>query len=67
MDEIFWDDHLDPRNHAPHFPYFFTGMVDTFFMKVLHLENSALHWQLFNPKYGTCIYKGQLGIDFLGM
>lgn len=67
MDEIFWDDRLDSRNHAPHFPFLFTGIVDTFPIQVLHPQNKELRHQLYNPKYGTCVYKGQLGIDFLGM
>ncbi len=67
MDEIYWDDRLDPRNHSPHFPYLFTGMVDTFPMHVLNPSCKEVRNALLNPKYGGCVFKGQLAIDFLGM
>jgi hypothetical protein len=67
MHEIFWDDRLDLNNHAPHFPYLFVGMVDTFPLRVLQPVHRPLARALYNPKYGGCIYKGQLAIDFLGI
>lgn len=67
MDEIHWEDRLDPGNHTPHFPFLFTGMVDTFPMRVQQPAESEIRRRLYNPKYKFCIFKGQLGIDFLGM
>ncbi len=67
MDEIHWNDRLDPRNHTPHFPFLFTGIVDTFPIRVKQPVNKELRESLYNPKYGACVYKCQLGIDFLGM
>ena len=66
INEIFWEDRLSPYNHTPHFPFWFTGIVDTFPLHVLQPHNSTLRRALFNPKYGGCVYKGQLGINFLG-
>lgn len=66
IDEIYWEDRLDPRNHAPHFPFLFTGIVDTFPMRVCCPTDGELAKSLYNPKYKHYVYKGQLGIDFLG-
>jgi hypothetical protein len=41
-------------------------MVDTFPIEVQKLEKSALWCALFTNKYGTMVYKVQLGISFLG-
>ncbi len=67
INEVHWDDRLYHGNHTPHFPFLFTGCVDTFPMYVQQPINSELRKALYNPKYGGCVYKGQLGIDFLGM
>lgn len=66
MNEIHWDARLSPNNHSPHFPVLFTGIVDTFPIRVLKPVNSTLRKALFNPKYDDCVYKVQLGINFLG-
>lgn len=66
MNEINWNDRLSPYNHSPHFPHLFTGVVDTFPLRVLCPQHKALRGALYNPKYKQCVYKAQLGIDFLG-
>ena len=67
MDEIYWDDRLDPYNHVIPFPFLVTGMVDTFPVRVLQPTNSEIRKRLYNPKYGACVYKVQLAIDFRGI
>lgn len=66
MNEIHWEDRLSPFNHGEYFPAFVTGMVDTFPVYVSQPEDGLLARSLYNPKYGGCIYKFQLGCDFLG-
>jgi hypothetical protein len=78
LNEIHWSDRLHPWNHVPHFPILVTGllseftfllskgMVDTFPVHVLQPLDPTLASLLFNPKYGCCVYKFQLGCDFLG-
>lgn len=65
-DEIYWDDRLDLYKHPPYFGRNVTGMVDTMPIYVQQLTNSFLSRLLFNPKYGSHVYKIQLGFDFLG-
>lgn len=55
--EIFWDDRFHPYNHAPHFPYFVTGMVDSLPIQVSEPDDSILGSLLFNGKYKMCIFK----------
>ena len=57
MHEIIWDDCLSLFNHTPHFPFLFTGIVDTFLLCVKKPTNSTLHQALYNPKYEQCVYK----------
>lgn len=66
MNEIHWDDRLSLWNHTHHFPKLFTGMVDTFPVRVSQPEDSVLGKALYNPKYGSCVYKFQCAVDFLG-
>lgn len=66
INEIRWDDRLNPFNHTPDFPYLFTGMVDTFPIEVEKPEHRELRRALFTNKYGTTVYKVQLGVSFLG-
>lgn len=66
LNEIFWEDRLDPYNHAPDFPYYVTCMVDTIPIYVQNPTNAIIGRWLYNPKYGSAIYKGQFAIDFLG-
>ena len=67
MNEIHWEDRLSPWNHAYHFPSAVTFMVDTFPVRVSEPEDSALGQVLFNPKYGSCVYKFQCAVTFLGV
>jgi len=41
-------------------------MVDTFPVQVLQPLDSLFARQLYQPKYGCCVYKFQLGCSFLG-
>ena len=41
-------------------------MVDTFLIEVWKPKDSDLHKALFTNKYGTTIYKAQIGMTFLG-
>lgn len=66
INEIYWEDRLDPYNHTPDFPLYATGIVDTVPIYVLAPQNKVLNQSLYNPKYGGTIYKAQIGIDFLG-
>lgn len=66
LNEIHWEERLYEFNHTSHFPYFVTGAVDTFPVRVQHPKNSELCRALFNPKYGTTVYKVELIVDFLG-
>lgn len=66
INEIHWEDRLDPYNHTPDFPYYVTGIVDTVPIVVLEPEDALLRHWLFNPKYGAPVYKAQIAIDFLG-
>lgn len=66
IDEIHWEDRLNPYNHTPDFPYYVTGIVDTVPVTVLQSVDHTLHHALNNPKYGHTVYKAQLSIDFLG-
>ena len=66
LDEIHWEDRLDPFNHTPDFPLYVTGIVDTVPVYVLAPQDSTLNHWLYNPKYGGTIYKAQIGTDFMG-
>jgi len=66
FDEIDWNDRLNNYNHSWHFPYLITGIIDTFPIYVSQPKTYRLAKLLFNGKYKRCIYKIQLGIDFLG-
>ncbi len=66
VNEIFWDDRLDPYNHIPFFSANVTGAVDTVPIYVQQPQNSTLRHMLYNPKYAGTVYKMQIGIDFLG-
>lgn len=66
LDEIFWEDRLNPYNHTPDFPFYVTGIVDTVPFTVLQPIDPTLNHAIYNPKYGHTVYKAQVGIDFLG-
>lgn len=65
-DEVYWDDRLDLYNHTTHFPRNITGVVDTMPVYVQQPKHTMLSRLLYNPKYAGCVYKIQLGFDFLG-
>jgi hypothetical protein len=43
-----------------------TGMVDTFPIRVWKPKHQCLQRTLFTNKYGTTVYKVQIGVPFLG-
>ena len=55
-----------PYNHAPFFKYFVTGLVDVFPVYVPAPTRYSLAKLLFQPKYNHCVFKIQLGVNFLG-
>ena len=67
IDEVDYERRLDRFNHgiAP-FDYLFTGIVDTLPVYVPQPHRWALARLLYQPKYGACVYKYQLGITFAG-
>lgn len=66
MNEIYWNNRLSPYNHVPHFPFFVTGCVDTYPVRVLQPQNSFLRRSLYNPKYGATVVKVESVVDFMG-
>jgi len=65
-DEIHWEHRLNPWNHSIHFPFHVNSIVDTFPVPVSQPVDSQLLRLLCNPKYGGCVYKVMICIDFLG-
>ena len=66
MDEIVYQDRLDPYNHYPPWREYITGIVDTlpiFVSEPAHFPAAKL---LYQPKYKRHCYKMQLGITFAG-
>jgi len=53
-------------NHCHYFPYYVTGIVDTFPVYVEMPENTDARLCLYNGKYKYCIYKFMMGMDLLG-
>jgi len=66
FDEIHWEDRLDFDNHLPHFDSSHTGIVDTFPVQVVQPQSSELRHLLYNGKYGCCVVKFVMMIDFKG-
>ena len=67
MDEIYYNDRLHPMNHGLGiFANFVTCFVDTAPIYVLEPTNKALRDMLAQPKYGGCVYKFQIAVNFLG-
>jgi hypothetical protein len=64
--EIVYDDRLDPYNHVGRPFKYVTGIVDTLPVYVPSPHSFAMRRQIFQPKYGTCVYKMQLGISLMG-
>jgi len=64
--QVHWSDRLSPINHCPHFPYYVTGIVDTFPFRVYQPLDARLRKCLYNPKYGSSVWKWEVVIDLLG-
>jgi hypothetical protein len=66
FNEIHWEERLNSYNHTPHFPYYVNSIVDTFPIYVSKPTNSSFARELYNPKYGGCVWKVLIVISFLG-
>ena len=66
ISEIDYDRRLDLYNHAPLFKYYVTALVDTLPIYVPHPSSFAMRKLLYQPKYKACVFKMQLGVNFLG-
>lgn len=66
MNYIEYDRRLDEYNHAPHFADRVTSIVDTMPVKVPAPTSYRLRKLLWNPKYGCCVLKIQVGITLKG-
>jgi len=66
FDEIHWSERENPYNHVPHYPHSINSIVDTFPIHVSQPKNAAFARELYNTKYGGCIYKVLIIISFLG-
>lgn len=79
MNEIHYEDRLDPMNHHPFFPVGFTAIIDTFPVYVAAPSDWRLNGLLFQPKcaalpsqltdcvrprYKAHVYKVQIAISF---
>ena len=67
VDEIHYSDRLHPLNHyGGFFSKYFTTIVDC--APVLIKDSSDAFWRdsIYQHKYGSCCFKIQLGINFLG-
>jgi len=67
IDEIRYDDRLDPFNHVgPPFKYHVTGIVDVFPVYIPKSHDWDIARYNFQPKYDACVFKIQLGISLMG-
>jgi len=66
--EIDWDARLDPHNHAPHFPFSFTIITDTFPVFIEAPQDPFLNDLFYGGKYGRhCVKVGIGGIAHLNL
>jgi hypothetical protein len=66
FNEIHWEHRLNPWNHTTHFPFYVNSIVDTLPIPVSQPKDFQVAKLLYNPKYGRCVYKVLICIDFLG-
>lgn len=66
IDEIDWAQRHDPYNHTPHFKYFCVGALDTFPVTISEPSDSRVAARYYQPKYGCCVIKVQIIVDFNG-
>jgi hypothetical protein len=68
LNEINYAWRLDPMNHAPHFPYYVTAMVDVFpvYLPTGGGDQAGANAYVWQPKYHACVLKYQLVTTFLG-
>jgi len=67
IDEIVYDDRLHRYNHVGRpFKYHVTAIVDTLPVYIPEPHSFAMRRLLFQPKYGACVWKMQLGITLMG-
>ena len=66
INEIDWALRHDEFNHVPHFKYFCVGALDTFPVRISEPSNSRVARLYYQPKYGCCVVKCQLIVDFNG-
>jgi hypothetical protein len=66
LDEIKWENRLDPYNHTPEFPHYYTHIVDGFPIEVWAPSdyNTARHF--WNGKYGCAVVKGEAKVSLNG-
>eukprot|EP00657_Telonema_sp_P-1_P012207 TRINITY_DN8657_c0_g1_i1.p1 TRINITY_DN8657_c0_g1~~TRINITY_DN8657_c0_g1_i1.p1 ORF type:complete len:248 (+),score=36.79 TRINITY_DN8657_c0_g1_i1:123-866(+) len=65
MDEVHWDDRLDPYNHTEFLPTLFTFMLDTAPLRICEPVGSENHLT-FQPKYKFSCFKIQIGMTLTG-
>ena len=58
--------HKQHNHHAPHFPYRFTTMWDSYPIKCCVPEDAAIAGMLHQPKYKMCVFKVTIGVTFTG-
>lgn len=66
MEEINWNDRLDPYNHGEFFDKYVTCMVDTMPIFINKSCNSNIAMATYNGRYKENLFKVQVVIDFLG-
>ena len=64
--EVHWEDRLRWDNHLVYFPTNVTSAIDTAPICVSQPGTKKMSRLLFQPKYGCCVYKMQIVINFLG-
>mmetsp|Transcript_80364 Transcript_80364/g.157109 ORF Transcript_80364/g.157109 Transcript_80364/m.157109 type:complete len:219 (-) Transcript_80364:27-683(-) len=62
--EVDWDSRLDPYNHAPHFPFSFTVITDTFPIFIEAPRDPFLNDLFYGGKYGRHCVKVGIGVTF---
>ena len=65
MNEVKWEDRLDPYNHHPFFPVGVTTVWDTAPIYVATPSDSRINRLLYQPKYKNCVFKLQIAVTFL--
>ena len=63
VDDVRFADRLRPFNHSQHYPYYVTGMIDTFPVACLAGDTGDASYQ---PKYSKHVKKMQVVIDWQG-